>query len=701
MKKIIHIILLSIACVSASYSVLWATKATAKIVKYKQSDGSIISLKMFGDEFFGYASTLDGRIVSAGKDKCLYYANYDKGYLQLTDTRVGASATAVRSGAGKASGATAVPYNIQLSLRNMAADKILPLSAMRQNISEEEGIGGERRSLVLLVQFADIEFTVENAVDYFTSLLNGGAADYFNANFRGRYSFSFNVSDIVTLSGTAGHYGDRTPYLNDANVSGMVVEACRNASENGVDFSKYDIDNDGVVDNVAIIFAGLNEAESGEPSVIWPHKGDISDKNIFCNGVKIASYTCSSEYSGGNAEYYPASIGSFCHEFAHTLGLVDMYDVNGEEEGLSESLFGLLSIMDEGNYLNNGKTPPYFNAIERQMLGIANVTDLVAEREYELSPIYSADTLYRIPTNNEGEYFLLECRDGSGWDKYIGGSGLVIYHVDKSETICGGLSAASRWRLNIVNSYAEHGCARVLASDPVKVSSDMPGYIFYPGISEVHSVTATGVPSLTDWNHSGLGISIDGIVYENSSVRFSVKEDLVYCDTIPSAKECRVQTYQKNAFVTWKISDEGYSGGGSWALIIDDGSGKNRKVSLAADTLSYMIWNLEPGKSYNVKLYFSKDSYMGEVVSLDFAADEITSPYPFIKLSGRYSVGDILNICVQNLVEEYNSLELFVNGDKLSGVSYKFEEAGEYDIEAVIKYPDKTSDVISKRIIVN
>ncbi|MBQ7998379.1 MAG: hypothetical protein IJ296_03530, partial [Bacteroidales bacterium] len=116
-------------------------------------------------------------------------------------------------------------------------------------------------------------------------------------------------------------------------------------------------------------------------------------------------------------------------------------------------------------------------------------------------------------------------------------------------------------------------------------------------------------------------------------------------------------------------------------MIIDDGSGKNRKVSLAADTLSYMIWNLEPGKSYNVKLYFSKDSYMGEVVSLDFAADEITSPYPFIKLSGRYSVGDILNICVQNLVEEYNSLEIFVNGEKLSGVSYKFEEAGEYDIE--------------------
>ncbi len=701
MRTIIHIFLLLITYISMSYSDVWATKAPTKIVKYKQSDGSIISLKMSGDEFFGYASTLDGRIVAVGKDRCLYYANYDKGYLQLTDTKVSSSSIAVKSGKEGVSGATGVPCNIQLSLRNMAADKILSGSAMRQNISSEEIVRGEKRSLVLLVQFSDIAFTVENVVNYFTTLLNGRAADYFNANFRGRCSFSFDVSDIITLSGTAGHYGDRTPYLNDANVAGMVVEACRNASENGVDFSKYDLDSDGVVDNVAIIFAGLNEAESGESYAIWPHKGDISDKNVFCNGVKIASYTCSSEYSGSSAEYYPASIGSFCHEFAHTLGLVDMYDVNGEEEGLSDGLFGLLSIMDEGNYLNKGKTPPYFNAIERQMLGIAGVTDLVADGEYELSPIYSADTLYRIPTNNEGEYFLLECRDGSGWDEYIGGCGLVIYHVDKSEMIFGGLSAASRWRLNIVNSYAEHGCARVLASDPVKVSSDMPGYIFYPGISEVQSVTSTGIPSLTDWNHFGLGISIDGITYENGSVRFSVKEDLVYCDTVPSARECKVQTYQENAFVTWKISDENYSGGGSWVLIVDDGSGNNRKVSLVADTLSYMIWNLEPGRHYNMKLYFSKDSYMGEVVSLNFTADEITSPYPFIKLLGRYSVGDILNICVQNLVEEYNSLELFVNGNKLSGVSYKFEESGEYDIEAVIKYPDKTSDVISKRIIVN
>ncbi len=692
MKKSVFAVVVLIALSLAFYTNAWGIKASAKIVKYRQPDGSFIPIRVFGDEFFGYCRTLDNYIVSVGPDGYLYYADYDKGSLTLSGVRVGGAPAGVKGGTAVAGMTTLVPQASAYSLRQQARDKM-----GRSAVKSTEGIT-LRNSLVLLVQFADLQFTIEDPVSYFNALLNekgyslngatGSAADYFNANFRGTCEFSFDIPAPLTLSREAAYYGEHTQYMNDANVTGLVVEACKMASENGTDFSKYDTDNDGVVDNVAIIFAGLNEAESGNSVAVWPHKGDIADRNIFCNGVKIASYTCSSEYSGDALEYWPATIGSFCHEFSHSLGLVDMYDVNGEEEGLSSGLHGNLSIMDQGNYLNNGNTPPYFNAIELEMLGLVPVADLCPDRDYTLHPVASADTLYRASSSNPGEYFLFECRNSSGWDKYIGGEGLVVYHIDKSENMCGGLSANARWRLNIVNSYALHECAGLLSADAV----------FYPGGSNITSLTSTGEPSFTDWQHSALGISIAGIEYSAGSVNFSVNEDLVYDQTIPLVSNLKVDTYHTCAYACWSASAEPSGTAASWTLMLEDENGPVFRGSLPASETGFLFGNLQMGKSYRGKIYMVDGNSMGEVRSFEFVTDGITSNFPYVKLSGSYKVGDILNIFVQNLVEEHTSIEIRLDGARLSGNSYEFEEPGTYELEVIVRYPDRTSDVITKTI---
>ncbi len=681
---------------------LWAIKATAKIVKYKQPDGTVIPLKVSGDEFFGYIRTINGNIVCVGKDGYLYYAGYDRGYLQISSERVDNLSSAVKSKSQPlAAGASHLPPAIMYSLRNNAA-QTLNLKSENYNITG--------KSLVLLVEFADVWFSITDAENYFSSLLNskgysadgatGSAADYFNENFKGVCSFSFAVAAIIRLSKDVAYYGEHTAYLNDANIASMVIEACKKASESGIDFSQYDTDKDGLVDNVAIIFAGLNEAESGNSNTIWPHKGDISDKNIFCNGVKIASYTCSSEYSGDDAEHYPSSIGSFCHEYAHSLGLVDLYDVNKEEEGLSNGLYGSLSLMDEGNYLNRGKTPPYFNAIEREMLGIAEIDRLEIGREYEIVPVQNADTLYRVETTNSGEYFLLECRGSDGWDRYVGGEGLVLYHVDKSAALCGGVTAQARWRLNIVNSYAGHECAKVLVSDPAVASAKSVGHIFYPGPLNITSLTARGNPSLTDWQHSGVGISINDIEYSEGVVKFMVKEDLLYSDTVSCAKNLKIYPYQNYAFLSWDSSVKNFDGNGHWYIMLDGGSESGRRVVLPADSTNFLFKKLESGTNYSGKVYFVENNRMGEVCQFSFETDRITSAYPYVKFLSSYKVGDVLNLCVQNLVEPFASVEFMVNGEELSGISYKLKEAGEYIIEVIIKYPDKSADIISKKLVV-
>ena len=675
MKRSVYTFLVSVALLLASCFDAWAIKAVAKIVKYRQPDGSFVSLKVVGDEFFGYTTTLQGHIVSVGPHGYLRYADYSSG-----------------------------------ALRNQARQRLNlhHLNPQRPGaIATRSSATSHITSLVLLVQFADLPFSIEDPEGYFHQMLNGknytldgatgSVAEYFNANFRGTCEFSFELSPIITLSKEVVYYGEHTPYMNDANVTGMVVEACKIASENGVDFSKYDSDADGIVDNVAIIFAGLNEAESGNSNAIWPHKGDIADKNIFCNGVKIASYTCSSEYSGDAQVNWPATIGSFCHEYAHWLGLADMYDVNDEEEGLSQGLCGTLSLMDQGNYLNNGKTPPYFNAIELEMLGLLPVEDLCPDRKYRLSPVCMADTLYRVASSNPGEYFLFECRNSTGWDRYIGGEGLVVYHIDKSEKMYGGLSAAARWRLNIVNSFAQHECAKVLWGQN-------PENPFYPGTGNITSLTSTGEPPFTDWQHSGLGISIMDISYDGGAAQFSVKEDLLYSSSVPYVDEFKIETFQNCAAIWWSTAQPSTGdmaasrAGAYWVLSLEDDEGVIYKGSLAASASRFLFEGLQAGKNCRGKIYMVEDGMMGDVHTFEFTTDSVTGGYPFVKFGSNYRVGDVLYVFVQNLVEEHTGIQIMVNGEKLQGNSYELVQAGVHDVEVLIRYPDSSADTIIKRI---
>ncbi|MBR4883255.1 MAG: hypothetical protein IKU18_05180, partial [Bacteroidales bacterium] len=122
MKRSVYTILVSVALVLASCLDAWAIKAVAKIVKYRQPDGSFVSLKVVGDEFFGYTTTLQGHIVSVGPDGFLHKADY--------------STAVVRSQARRL-----------LDAQRPAA------------IHTRAAAAPSCSSLVLLVQFADLQFS--------------------------------------------------------------------------------------------------------------------------------------------------------------------------------------------------------------------------------------------------------------------------------------------------------------------------------------------------------------------------------------------------------------------------------------------------------------------------------------------------------------------------------------------------------------
>ena len=249
---------------------------------------------------------------------------------------------------------------------------------------------------------------------------------------------------------------NRSRYVN--NAASALLEACKGLNS-GIDFSRYDSNGDGKVDMTLMYYAGHNQAESGDATTIWPHQSYVQSGTAL-DGKYLDRYFCTSELKGTGSQM--CGIGTTVHEFAHSLGLPDFYDTDYEENGQAGGLYSF-SAMCEGSYLNNGRTPPYFNSEERILLGwMEGQTEISQQGSLTIGPIQEG-VAYRTPTSVDGEYFVYECRSKTGWDRYIPNVGLLVYHVDKSTAHRVGNQTAythwARWEwYNKINAYLEHPC---------------------------------------------------------------------------------------------------------------------------------------------------------------------------------------------------------------------------------------------------
>jgi len=319
--------------------------------------------------------------------------------------------------------------------------------------------------VVLPVEFSDVHITdaqknIYNKVEE--------AKEYLNSQFSPAHSFAFTILPTVRLPYDMAHYGSNTSSLRDTGLAEAIKTAC---STSGADFSAYDADADGTIDNICLIPAGGSEADGDGADCFWPQQGFLSELDVALtlSGKTADSFTICPEL---------ASTRVFCHEICHVFGLSDMYDADGRlSGGTAKGLWGSLSIMDNGDNL------PNFCAVELEHLGLGTCIKGTGGY-YKLHPLSWVREYIRIESDNQDEYFLLECRDANGWDASVGGSGLVIYHIDKSlsdawysDLYRRNLSAHERWEYNQVNCRPEHPCARVIEAVP---GTDNISKVFFP-----------------------------------------------------------------------------------------------------------------------------------------------------------------------------------------------------------------------------
>ena len=439
MKKFIRLFLLLSACLLSTHA--FAVRATQEMLTKTQSDGSALNFFLRGDENFHFQETTDGFKLIENENGDLVYA-----YVSTAGTLSASDRIAHNPDSRTAEEIVFLGTVNQTEVRQIQRQQhaTQPRRTIQRAATD---LAGTIRIPVLLIQYADVKFTVANAQTAFTNQLNqagysaeghsGSMRDYFLDNSFKKFSPYFDVTAPVTLSQNRAYYGENNANGDDKRPGEMIAEALQLANAS-FDFSKYDVAGsngrpDGYIDFLMVIFAGHNEAENGGSNTIWPHSWSLYDAsraegftNPVVDGVRGGLYYCSSELMGSSGSKR-AGIGTMCHEFAHVLGLNDMYDVDYELNGMTPG-FGFWSLMDSGNMLNDGRTPPYLTAFEREQLGWGTVNELKTAGTYSLSHINTRE-IYRINTPKDYEYFLLENRQLSGWDKYLPGSGMLITRV--------------------------------------------------------------------------------------------------------------------------------------------------------------------------------------------------------------------------------------------------------------------------------
>ena len=658
-------------------------------VKVFQPDGSFLMLKINGDESFSYKTTLEGHIVAQGTDGYYYYADFNSGTLNISTRRVDSSPIG-----GYAKSIPPITYQTKRHIVSESFKSFLAPDVATRAVRTI-------RTVVIPVQFSDLKFTTQsirsrlfnlfNQINYSEDGATGSVREYFRDNLGESYELTFEIIDPVTLPNGYRYYGEHTPTSSDSNVKEMVEQACTMV-DNKVNFANFDADGDGVVDNVFIIFAGYNEAEGGGDATIWPQSWNISSSELYFDGKKISNFSCYSEFSGSSGGNF-AGIGSICHEYCHMLGLLDMYDVNGETEGYTPLLLGPLSIMDSGNYNNGGKTPPYLTVFEREMLGAVYPSRLYGTTSIELLPVYQEIKAYIIPAYSNGEYFYLEYRDGTGWDAHIGGEGLVVYHIDKSYRSACSMSARMRWSNNAVNGCASHPCARPIASSGNSYSD--VSILFFPGKNNVTHIHSSQSFPLLDWTGKGLGYGMINIHKGSAGMLLDIIVDNGW--DIPVVNEYSIEPQQRTALLQWSTDREDPRG--NWNIVWSLENSVYADTSVVAATRrDYLFTDLTPGSTYNCRLFYSRNNIVGKSYQMSFSTREMFSIFPMIAdMDKSYKVGDELHLTILNIAEEVISIRWIVNGAEVPNGKIKFDRNGIFEIKAEITYPDNSVESIVKK----
>jgi M6 family metalloprotease-like protein len=318
-----------------------------------------------------------------------------------------------------------------------------------------------RPLLVVQLNYNDIEFTHTDPsvwADKIFGESEGQLNDFYLKNSKNRFKFlpvSENngvVNDgIMSVKLNKNH---PNPANNFTLLHPDFVEALAQLDDE-IDFSVYDIDKNRNISSqellIMFIVAGNEEAygQSTLPGVFAhqycissPYKSNLDNVNLMaCSGN--GNYAVFGERHDNNKR--DATIGIIAHELGHAaFGLPDLYDTTPSMEPDSAGIgyFGLMSAgmwgTKEAFETQEGSSPVHMCAWSKIQNGWIEPEVINTKTPLHVSLYENSSDKYniiKIPINSS-EYFLLENRNNSGYDrglKTIDGifrGGMALWKID-------------------------------------------------------------------------------------------------------------------------------------------------------------------------------------------------------------------------------------------------------------------------------
>jgi M6 family metalloprotease-like protein len=398
-----------------------------------QPDGTLVSLRVRGDEHFNWTEDMAGYTVIRAKGWYEYARVNPQGRLVPTGLKVGLNNP-------KANGLSPglLPSAAQRAQSVKTSTSSSSLSSAQSTVPS-----GSVKNLVVLIQFSNHVGRALPSSSDIDVLFNapggdpvlaptGSVRDVYLQNSYGQMELNSDVSSWITVSGTEQYYADGV-----SGDSGLLWEALREALDildSSVDFSQYDANHDGYIDSIAFIHSGYGAEWGGtdadgtaQADRLWSHRWAIQDPVWTSNeGVWVSDYHISPGLWNTRGSAI-GRIGVIAHETGHFFGLPDLYDTDGGGHGIGS--FGLMA--NSWGFDGSQLCPPHFSPWSKVQLGWTDPVNI------SMSGVYS---IGQSETNNEyfvisagyasNEYLMIENRQNAGFDCSLSNGGLAIWHID-------------------------------------------------------------------------------------------------------------------------------------------------------------------------------------------------------------------------------------------------------------------------------
>lgn len=662
------------------FCLAYASPAKPGGFELRQPDGSSFRATLRGDEWGNVLMLPDGSAIVKDPQGWYCYAGFHAdGSRFPTTVHVGDK----------------VPASVLSQSRNIPFDLIsrrARTKSMENSMPGSAGINGLSRILVIPVQFQDVKFTYDlslvddlfNGKNYTYNGATGSVKQYFDDQLRTDASLEFVVAPLVTLSHRYSYYGHNTSAGFDERPSEAVVEACT-AVNSSIDFGYFDNDDTaGVVDLVILMYAGGDEAQGNGDDRIWSHQSYVRGNAPALDGKKLGRYLMVSELYGNESYGFSFTrIGIACHEISHCFGLPDLYDTALG----SFAMLGSIDLMDGGEYNNDARTPPAYSAVEWNLLGLGK--EMLLEEGPCTLPVMSGESrAYYIQNGRKaGEFFLYEYRKSAGWDRYIGGSGLLVYHVDRSSDY------AQRWNDNAVNAASEHRLVDLLTSDasvlPTTVDvASQKAFFPYGGVVSMNTTTH---PRYAFWNGKSPDLMIADVKINSDALSFNATGTMTFTGK---------HIFQDAAIFQWNGAE-----GGQCILRLTGGPGMFETTVHAYEGNMYSVTleGLAPNTAYTLTV--TQDGGKKQTLEVEFTTLRYyLSGYPFIYLGdltrnsdGTFAAGS------RSALRVFNAREVAGVSWLLDGKQIQPDPDGLFPVrsgrlEAVVRYKDGRVEKIRKQL---